>query len=302
MDTMYEQLLEAVTEKALKDRTIELIAMKSRGAISSCRGAFEEISSYPIGAVTSTAPSEPSDRRMFLTLIKFYHPDRHCSLAARVRKAFEERDESLLEAFGRVFLKDERLQGTEHSGIHYRESYAHQREDMSESYSFEDVPYRDMWIREAEEPMDFISAAAAVCVGNSGIRFDLSDLSHLSGALDLSGFGIDDLSGIEHCSSLERIDLSGNSISNIYDLQYLTSLTELDLSENDLDDISWLSTLQQLTLLDISGNRIEDVSELLSLPSLEYVNLSGNPCVLTEKGAIDILERRGVIVISFGVS
>lgn len=104
----------------------------------------------------------------------------------------------------------------------------------------------------------------------------LSDLTEL----DLSGRGIDDLSGIESFGSLEKADLSHNDIRVLLNLQISKSrdsLRELDLSFNQLSDVSALAELKALEVLDLSGNHIELLQPLNQLTGLKKLYLTGNP-------------------------
>ena len=104
----------------------------------------------------------------------------------------------------------------------------------------------------------------------------LSDLTEL----DLSGRGIDDLSGIESFGSLEKADLSHNDIRVLLNLQICKSrdsLRELDLSFNQLSDVSALAELKALEVLDLSGNHIELLQPLNQLTGLKKLYLTGNP-------------------------
>ena len=104
----------------------------------------------------------------------------------------------------------------------------------------------------------------------------LSDLTEL----DLSGRGIDDLSGIERFDRLEKANLGHNSIQVLLNLQIgrtRETLKELDLSFNQLSDVSALAELKALEVLDLSGNRIEQIQSLARLTGLKKLYLTGNP-------------------------
>lgn len=53
------------------------------------------------------------------------------------------------------------------------------------------------------------------------------------------------------------LNLSGKNIADITGLQYLTGLTSLDLSNNEISDISALASLVQLSALDVSNNFLD---------------------------------------------
>jgi len=106
--------------------------------------------------------------------------------------------------------------------------------------------------------------------------------SDLYGLTDLSaaGKGITDLTGLEHCTSLDKLALALNQISDISPLSTLTSLTWLWIQVNQISDISPLVKLTNLNNLDLSWNRISDIEPLVSNPGIsegDRVDLTGNP-------------------------
>jgi len=90
-------------------------------------------------------------------------------------------------------------------------------------------------------------------------------LESITGTLDLSGWDISALKGIEHLTNLQGLILRDNKLSEknqIRYLRFLTSLEYLDISALSTDVLpSELSQLTNLKYLDISANR------LTSLPS-----------------------------------
>lgn len=79
--------------------------------------------------------------------------------------------------------------------------------------------------------------------------------------------------------SLKTLILSGNEgwgIQNITSLQHLKGLEKLSLSSNNLQDISFLKELKQLKFLDLESNQIQNLSPLADLEQLEYLDLCYN--------------------------
>ena len=108
-------------------------------------------------------------------------------------------------------------------------------------------------------------------------------------ALELSGTGIADISGITALSSLETVQLGMNSITNLYPLQFSPSrftIRELDLSGNSIEDITPLSCLQVVETLNLSNNMISSELPLMNLKSLKTLYLGGN--LLTQEQLINL--------------
>ena len=86
------------------------------------------------------------------------------------------------------------------------------------------------------------------------------EMAALTGALDLSGKSIADISGLELAKNVTELNLSGNAITDIAALSALDKLTALDLSDNRILDVGVLYDLENppealpLLTLDISAN------------------------------------------------
>lgn len=107
----------------------------------------------------------------------------------------------------------------------------------------------------------------------------LSDVLNIT-SLDVSGYGIEDLKGLERFTNLQTLDLSNNGLTGkgLTSLSNLTHLKSIDLKNNDLKDVSSLKGLTSLTYLDISNNGILDFSPLKDLTQLKTLYLRGNSC------------------------
>jgi internalin A len=103
-------------------------------------------------------------------------------------------------------------------------------------------------------------------------QLDLGGLTELHAG----GRSISDLSGLEHCTSLNWLDLSDNQISDISPLSGLTSLTWLYLGSNQISGITHLSGLTSLTSLDLGSNQISGITPLSGLTSLMWLDLESN--------------------------
>jgi internalin A len=126
------------------------------------------------------------------------------------------------------------------------------------------------------------------------------DMSSLTG-LDASGWGIQDLTGLEYATGLEWLYLDNNQLSDISLLSSLTSLQELVLDNNQISDISPLADLTSLEFLHLEENQISDISPLVDNQGLgegDEVYLSDNP--LSEESVnthIPALQQRGIQVL-----
>jgi hypothetical protein len=62
--------------------------------------------------------------------------------------------------------------------------------------------------------------------------------------LDLTGYGILDMAGLQNCTNLEYLKISSNQISNLSAISNLSKLKYLDLSSNTLTSINTLTVLR----------------------------------------------------------
>jgi len=133
------------------------------------------------------------------------------------------------------------------------------------------------------------------------------ELKSLTGALDLSGRSIRDLTGLELASGVTSLDLSQNAIADIYALAALKDLVSLDISGNHIEDIAGLAGLADLTSLNLSGNEISDISALYDIDAppetltLKTVDVSENYLNVADgsedRAVIDALVWRGCFVV-----
>ncbi len=124
------------------------------------------------------------------------------------------------------------------------------QKDENASYS-ENCRYTDTYI-----PDDNFEAAVAAITGEPDDNDDYVATSAISGLtiLDVSGNGIQDLTGIRAFISLESLDLSNNLLDSI-DLGEVTNLQNLNVSNNNLDTLN-LAAQNLLETLNISVNQI----------------------------------------------
>lgn len=111
----------------------------------------------------------------------------------------------------------------------------------------------------------------------------ISDLSiflplspHLK-ILHINNWAVEDMSPLEHFTSLEELSLSyNNHIAKICGLEKLTQLKTLDLSGNKITKIEGLDTLEHLKTLNLHSNSIKKVENINKLFKLQNLLLAGN--------------------------
>lgn len=107
--------------------------------------------------------------------------------------------------------------------------------------------------------------------------------------LDLSGLGIEDLSGLERMTCLESLNLSRNRISNLYVMQISSSresLRELNLAFNQIASVSELVALTSLESLNLYGNPLGGVETLKNMTWLKWLNVGS--CGLSSEQLIEL--------------
>ncbi|WP_161568099.1 CotH kinase family protein [Exiguobacterium sp. SH0S1] len=102
--------------------------------------------------------------------------------------------------------------------------------------------------------------------------FNHNKVRHVT-ELDLSGYGLTDLTGIEYFDSLESLRLSQNSLTALPDLSSLTNLKVLDVSFNLLEQLPPLPP--NLEILDVEQNRLESLERVEDL-TLTQLNVRDN--------------------------
>lgn len=268
-------------------------------------------------------------KRQFMRLIQVFHPDRLVVFVRDVAECRERDDapgllkiEALLEyadsGVSRARSPGTRQSDAGRSGGHSREraeryefrgereSYEYgeddfgygdeeQRNDEYENYECDD--YEDSEF-EGEDPFaegSFMDAIKREFFGNCDLYPTRFEIEQFTGELDLSDYGLGDLSGADSCVNVTSLNLSTNHIDNAWPLRDLANLEFLDLSSNELESADDLASLSSLVELDLSFNAIDDVAFLLSLPALKCVSLVGNP--VRDRSVLERLAANGVTVV-----
>jgi hypothetical protein len=251
------------------------------------------------------ANQDDNVNKLFAHLIRQVHPDRLNYYHREIDCGFQKKDRRLLLSYTFLLvLLDELSQDASetHIDAEIRESmedeYWYQEEDFDQIFDAdnESAFHKNGFL--AEDELDNIRSFLTVLnekEGDPDMIIESYHLKNLTGELDLSGMGINDLFGIEHCRNLTGLDLSANHLFDIIMLGSLHNLEELYLSGNSIQSISALADLRKLKILDLSNNDIDDISVLKDLPNLEFVNLTGNP---VSQKHLSEARRKGLVVLS----
>ncbi len=101
---------------------------------------------------------------------------------------------------------------------------------------------------------------------------DVKRISQVKGA----GLEIKDLTGLEHCVSVQEIVLDDNQIVDLGPLRELKLLQSVSLSNNKIESIEPLKELERIQYLKLSGNAIVDIGSLDKLTNMRSLYLSNN--------------------------
>lgn len=229
--------------------------------------------------------------KLFSRLMMLYHPDRLEVYRKAITEFFNLGDLLSLEQYAHVFMMLEsvnNLPAPERDGQGDTRHHSYK----SRSGTNRSVETEDEILSGGEN--DFISALKQKEYGNLDVVYHKQDLVNTEGEIELSGYHILDLSGLELCVHITSLNLSDNLIYDISPVGYLHLLEEVDLSFNRIAHVVVLSELKYLRILDLSFNQIEDIRSLYELDKLEYVNVIGNPIPGNQ---IADLRKSGVLVI-----
>lgn len=297
IETIYSDLLHHVTEKKLKDISVEVISRyKAKDLNALLR--FADILEFNASGMNIS--------RLFARVIQHYHPDKISMILSSIEENYKEKKVPELLRLKRIYIFNKRKSSApdKRYDIDVEETYSYGDEysgyeDLNDSY-YGDLKAESEFDLESDNEINpheygFIEAVNKMFFGGIDDSITVEDLHNLEGELDLSDSDIYDLKGIEQCRNITILNLSGNRIDRIERLAGLEMLECLYLSDNEIESIDCLVNLKNLKELDISFNNIEDIAVLLGLGELIYVNIMENP--VKNREVIKMLEERGVIVI-----
>jgi len=300
IENIYNDLLNHVTEKKLKEISVDVIGRYKAKDLSSLL-EYADILEFDASGMNIS--------RLFARVIQNYHPDKTALILSGIEENFRNKkiDELLRLKRIYIFKKNKSSAKNNKYDIDIKETYSFDDDYFDQSEKASSYDYRKDEFEFDENPdkefdedinqyeYGFIEAINKLVFGGIDDSITIQDLMNIEGELDLSDSEILDLKGIESCRNVTILNLSGNNIEKIDRLSGLEMLECLYLSDNDIESVKSLENLENLKELDISFNNIEDISSLLKLKELIYVNLIGNP--VKTKDIIKELEERGVIVI-----
>lgn len=295
IETVYNELLKHVTEKKLKDISVDVInRYKSKDIDALLR--FAGILEFDASGMNIS--------RLFARVIQHYHPDKTSLILGTIEEYYKEKKLTELLRLKRIYIfsKIKSLPVNKKYDIDIEETYSYSEEYFGKREETPDFDIKDDFdfndhIDNEPDPHQygFIEAVNNMFFGGMEDSITPEDLHNMEGELDLSDSEIFDLKGVEQCRNITILNLSGNLVDKVDRLAGLEMLECLYLSENDIESIDCLSGLKNLKELDISFNNIENINVLLELDELIYVNIMENP--VKNKDIIKMLELRGVIVI-----
>ena len=291
------------TGEHLKEASVRLIELYQNQQFLTIQTAYRSVYHDAIHG-----PFDDSPAKAFLALIKSLHPDRLASYRRRLANAAEAGNAEELLAIKNLLLVDfSELQGVQDPSGENRETEDDFDFDSSEwaydrQFDFDEVSETESANTANEENQSphpdrekgFIEALMAEEPGLREETLTEQLLSSLEGSLDLSGYGIQDLDGLEFCKNLTELNLENNLIDDLSSIKSLSRIRSLFIGNNAVESIEDLHELWNLEELDLSFNQICDVEPLQQLPRLRVLNLVGCP---VPEASIEVFKSRNILVI-----
>ncbi|MGI2297582.1 leucine-rich repeat domain-containing protein [Paenibacillus sp. GXUN7292] len=107
-------------------------------------------------------------------------------------------------------------------------------------------------------------------------RADIGGMGNGLSHLDLRGYGITNLSGIEHAVHIKSISLNQNPLSDIGPLKSLTSLDSLMLTQTQVTDLSPLAGMENIRMLGIADSKVRNLGPVATLTGLSMLDITHN--------------------------
>ena len=285
-ESLYQYLKLHLTADSLKELSLKLIeAYKSKNLLK-----LELFAESVLGEI----PEDES--RLFLKLIKFFHPDRLSYFLKDVDESYARMDYEQLKFYRDLLTADLRADRAyaRRFDLDTQESYRYDEEDFGYGMSESAVEHDEYEYYRTEDRFDIVDAVKSVYLGNLDVRLGVEDLFFLEGELDLSDFNLYDLEGLQYCRNITSLNISHNHLSKLSHLQDLHFLEELFVSDNSITGVEQLRDLSNLKIVDLSNNEIADIRPLLLLENLEFLNIEGNP--VADRRIVEELEKRCAVI------
>ena len=201
-DEIYQYLIKNLTADNLKEVTMKVIdAYKNKN--------IELLQSYAEHLNIDHFDSKNSGNRLFLKLIKYFHPDMLSLIQNEIELSYNNDQMESLKFYKNLLSADKKVNAprsrkirktTTDSDLKYtrQEDYFFDEHDFGYAVSGENEDPGASLIDEVEEDMDFIRALKAAYMGNNDLYLDSSDLESIEEELILCDYGISDLTGLQH--------------------------------------------------------------------------------------------------------
>jgi Leucine-rich repeat (LRR) protein len=298
---LYNKLIKAYSDENLNLITAGIIGLYRSGEYDKIKEITRLVSEY-------IDVYDEKVHKCFSKLLMTYHPDKSAAYLKEIEQIMKSGQPGRIENYAHILLVqdlDNIVVPGHYEEIDYNPEYKWDSEMRKSKTKFTNDPanwiyddedyseyeYETYYTRETER--SFYSALKLRLYGTEEVDLPFYYLEEMED-IDLSGFEIENLDGIEHCRYVQNLDLSNNKISDISEIVNLVNIEELYLQNNQIGLIDALYNLRKLRILDISANDIDDISSLFGLPKLEYVSIMNNP---VPKSQINILRNNDILVI-----
>ncbi|MED2756523.1 NEAT domain-containing protein [Bacillus thuringiensis] len=94
--------------------------------------------------------------------------------------------------------------------------------------------------------------------------------------LTLRESNVKDISAISKLRGLKYVDLTSNSIESIHPIEQLENINMLFFRDNKISDLTPLSKMKKIKTLDLIGNNIKDIQPLFTLSTMKQLYLANN--------------------------
>ncbi|HHQ8912360.1 TPA: leucine-rich repeat domain-containing protein [Bacillus cereus] len=107
---------------------------------------------------------------------------------------------------------------------------------------------------------------------------EITGLEHMTNLekLTLQESNVKDISAISKLRGLKYVDLSSNPIENIHPIGQLENINMLFLRDNKISDLTPLGKMKKIKTLDLIGNNIKDIQPLFTLSTMKQLYLANN--------------------------